>query len=432
MKEIIIVNPFTDLFINSVNNSNGKLKIAVPYISSFARKIFGRSIIKKVSDKRIITKFDESNLNTFDLPTLEYLIDSGFEIIYNNNIHLKLYITDDETFITSSNLTKGGFENNIELTVNIDSDNIEKSEQIFENLWNESKSNIITKNLINENMAKYKVLKKRQKFNKSKVVEIRENFKMKSLDIQSLLNDIFINKDDYNWQPNKIYEANKTRTVTKKDLINNKFNTNIFYAPNGHPRRNNNLYYYFVYGAESRLAGTGLREAQFKDVFEHTDFKNVIDFVFPESISMKPLNLFDDNVLLNFCNGIFDFGIPQYAETLPIRLASFFYPDFFIPIYRLKDLKIVCETLGLESKAKTKGEKLYVYNKFLNDKMSDILPISNYLKSNLTYQILYAVELFKRIENGEDFNSIKMSYKEKWKKNYISKGLNILKRIKAL
>jgi len=95
-------------------------------------------------------------------------------------------------------------------------------------------------------------------------------------------------------------------------------------------------------------------------------------------------------------------------------------------------LKIVCETLGLESKAKTKGEKLYVYNKFLNDKMSDILPISNYLKSNLTYQILYAVELFKRIENGEDFNSIKMSYKEKWKKNYISKGLNILKRIKAL
>ncbi len=432
MKENIIQNPITDIFIESVNKSNKKLKIAVPYISSFARKIFNKKVIRKVSDKRIITKFDDSNLNTFDLPTLEYLIDSGFEIIYNNNIHLKLYITDNGTFITSSNLTKGGFENNIELTVNIDSDNIKKSDQIFENLWNESKSNIITKDLINENMDKYKVLKKRQKFKRTEPIEIRENFKVKSLDIQLLLDDIFTNKDDYNWRPDKIYEANKIRKATKKNLINNDFDKNVFYAPKGHPKRNNNLFYYFVYGAESKLAGTGLREAQFKDVFEHTDFKNVIDFIFPESISMKPLNLFDNDVLFNFCNGIFDFEIPQYAETLPIRLAAFFYPDFFIPIYRLKDLKTVCETLGLESKAKTKGEKLYVYNKFLNDKMSDILPISNYLKSNLIYQILYAVELYKRIENGESFNSIKMSYKEKWKKNYTSNGLNILKRIKAL
>ena len=34
----------------------------------------------------------------------------------NNNIHLKLYITDNEAYVTSSNLTKGGFEDNIELT----------------------------------------------------------------------------------------------------------------------------------------------------------------------------------------------------------------------------------------------------------------------------------------------------------------------------
>ena len=135
---------------------------------------------------------------------------------------------------------------------------------------------------------------------------------------------------------------------------------------------------------------------------------------------MEPWNLNDNKNLFNFCNGLFDFTIPQYSEAIPIRLASYFYPDYFLPIFKLNHLKKVCDALGIEAEAKTKGEKLYAYNLFLRDKMKDI-PFDNYIKSGMIYQLLYSVELYKRIHMGEDFESIKNSYKKIWIKNYLDK-----------
>lgn len=428
MNEQIILNPISDLIKNCVTETVSKLKIAVPFINSFAKKIINEKNTQSIQDKRLVTKFDERNINTFDLPTLEYLLDCGFKICYNNKIHLKLYITDNNTFVTSSNLTNGGFENNIELTVNVDSQNFKNCEHIFENLWSESKTNEVTKDLINQNRDKYEVLKKREKF---EVTEVTENFNVGKLNIQLLIDKIFNSKEDHSWVLERIYEANKKRNEIKNIVKTKKFDTTLYYSPKGHPKRYDHLYYNFVYGIESKLTGTGLREAQFKDSFEHQDFKKVIDFLIPESIGLEPWNLSDKKNLFNFCNGLFDFNIPQYSEAIPIRLASYFYPDYFLPIFKLNHLQKVCDALGIETEAKTKGERFFAYNLFLKDKMKDI-PFDNYIKSGMIYQLLYSVELYKRIENGEDFESIRKSYNKQWIKNYVDKGKSILESINAI
>ena len=227
-------------------------------------KIFINPITETL--KKSITRFDESNINTFNLPTLEYLIDKGFEICYNNRIHLKLYITDNDAFVTSSNLTTGGFEKNVELTVKVDNENFENCQGIFNDLWTESK---------------------------------QENFKVGSLNIQQLLDLIFNSKEDYTNRLNLAYSANKSRNQLKDKLKNNDFDLSLFYVPEGHPKRRENLFYNFVYGSESKLAGTGLREAQFKDVFEHPEFKNIISFYLKVldynlgiSKTIKPFSIF--------------------------------------------------------------------------------------------------------------------------------------------
>ncbi|AXT63239.1 hypothetical protein D1816_23785 [Aquimarina sp. AD10] len=431
MKEKIILNPISKVIKESISNASKKINIAVPFISPFAQKIIKQEVILSTVDKRLITRFDENNINTFDLPTLEYLIDCGFQICYNNRIHLKLYITDSKTFVTSSNLTKGGFENNIELTVDVESNNFANCQQIFDDLWEQSKNNLITKAILKKNYDKYEVLLKRQKHKTEKIPEVGEIFRLGTLDVRKLIDEVFNSNEDYSNHIKLSGVANKSRNQIRDRLKSKGFNAICFYAPEGHSRRYKNLFYDFSYGIESKLAGTGLRESQFRAVFEHSDFKKVISYVYPESIGLEPWNFEDEKSRLNFCNGLFDFRIPQYAEALPIRLASYFYPQYFVSIFRLSHMQKVCDELGINTEAKTKGERLYAYSTFLSNIMRDI-PYDSYIKSVMIYQILYSIELFRRIEVGEDYDEILNSYKKQWMKYYIEKGKVILKRIKAI
>lgn len=161
MNEKILKNPITEHIQNAVNKSKSKLNFAVPFLNSFALTVLNQNSLKHISDKRLITRFDSSCLVSFDIPVLEKLIELGFKIRYNNDIHLKLYITDSETFVTSSNLTKGGFENNIELTVKVDIENHSNCSTIFEEIWHNSE-NEITKELLKDNLDKYYLLKKKK------------------------------------------------------------------------------------------------------------------------------------------------------------------------------------------------------------------------------------------------------------------------------
>jgi hypothetical protein len=428
--EKIIRNPITSWIKKSVVGSKKRINFAVPFISSFSLSILKNT--ESVSDKRIVTRFDECSIHSFDLPTLKSLLDLGFEIRYDNCIHLKLYITDNEAYVTSSNLTKGGFEDNIELTTKVSDTNIQACADIFNEVWSHSKSNKVTYGLIEANLAKYEILRKRDSYNKGEknTIDITQ-VNTGKLQIRLIIDEAYnIEQEIIEKRQRLSFEANKLREETKNRLKKG-FDKQLFYVTEKHRLRRENLFYNFTYGVESDLAGTGLREEQFKTAFEHPDFEKVIEYMYPEIIGLKPWNFNDKGELLEFCNGIFDFNIPNYKETLPIRLASYFYPDQFLPFFKLDHLEQVTKAFGLSTSAETQGERLYVYNSFLGDKMK-ALPYNNYIKSHIAYQIMYAFELYMRLLNNEKYKDVTKDYKEKWKLRLIEKGMNILIKLKIV
>lgn len=422
MNEKIIKKPLTDTIKYSIENCKERLYFAVPYLSSFAITLLNKHKISKIKDKRLITCFEDSSLFTFDLPTLEKLLDFGFTIQFDNSIHLKLYITDADAYVSSSNLTESGFEKNVELTVKTESNNVNECIDVFMEIWRNCSENKVTYELIKNNLEKYKNLRKmRHPSVKTKPV------KLGTYDLQEIIDKIISKEDDYPRINKLAIKANYIREKIKEELLK-KFDSLIFYAPEGHDRRRENLFYHFVYGTEKDLAGTGLFEYQFKTVFENQMFEKVVEYLFPEIIGKKSLNLSDKNEFINFCNKIFDFKIPQYSETIPIRLASYFYPDNFLPIFKLEHLKKISESFGIETDAKTPGEKLFAYNSFLLNyiKMS---PYNNYIKSNICYRTYFTVELYNKLKKGETYENILKSFKQRWEKDMIKEGMNLLNEL---
>ena len=185
MTNHILLNPITNHVLDSLSKCKEELLIAVPFISRFAKSILTQDDLVKIKSKKLITCFDEHNLNSFELETLKYLIENNVEIIFNNNIHLKLYLFDNEGIITSSNLTKSGFEDSIELTSTIESVNIEKSRTLFNQLWKQSENNIITLELIEKNYPKYLLLKKRTSYIKKKKLSLKTTeIKLSNFDLK--------------------------------------------------------------------------------------------------------------------------------------------------------------------------------------------------------------------------------------------------------
>jgi len=427
MNEIILKNPITDRIQNAVSMSSNKLNFAVPFLNSFAYKILNGSSVKMVIDKRLITRFDHSCIISFDIPVLEKLLDLGFKIRYDNNIHLKLYITDYETFVTSSNLTKGGFENNVELTIKVDTQNADECSRIFEEIWQGTEDEI-TEELLKANYAKYHLLKKRDDFaNSKKSSDINIITTNGGIDSQKIIEEIFKMGDDYSYVTNLTFKANERKEEFKSKLGMG-FNKELFYVKEDHPLRRDNLFYDFTYGYESKIAGTGLRELQFRTVFEDPEFQKVIEYIYPEMSNMKPWNLADKEELREFCDGIFDFNIPQYTKVLPVRLASYFYPEYFMPIFKLHDLSKICEALNMKTSEKSNGAQLYAFTTHIREKMQHVPHDSN-IKFNFAYNILYTFELHNRLRNGENYNDIITNSGKNWIKNYLTNGLKILKTL---
>ncbi|KRD06338.1 hypothetical protein ASE21_19400 [Flavobacterium sp. Root901] len=428
MNEVILKNPITDRIRNSINISKHKLNFAVPFLSSFATSVLNEHNTKSIVDKRLLTRFDDSCLVSFDTPTLKTLLELGFVILYDNTIHLKLYITDKETFVTSSNFTKGGFESNIELTIKVDSENLNECNEIFNEMWQNAKENKITYELLEANWSKYKILQKRNdSVNNKKRSDLIVNTGIGKIDIQKVISEIFNLKDDYSRISSLTFEANQVKEKFKNKLKGG-YNKDIFYANEFHSNRRGSLFYDFTYGHESHIASTGLRELQFKTAFENTEFQNVVEYIYPEMVGMKPWNFEYKDELFEFCCGIFDFKIPQYTEALPIRLASYFYSEYFLPIFKLDHLRKISNALDIETNAKSKGERLYAYTSHITNRMKH-LPYDNNIKSNIAYKVLYTVELHNRLDKGESYENILSDYKQIWKKKYISNGWKVLNKL---
>jgi hypothetical protein len=431
MSELILNNPITNNISKSIESSRNVLNFAVPYISSFALTIIKKDV-NQIKDKRLITRFEETSINTFDLPTLKQLIELGFQVRFDNNIHLKLYITDNETYVTSSNLTKGGFETNIELTVKVKDDNVTNCVKIFNEIWENAKDNVITLELIEQNWDKYEIIKKREKYASKKKDSISTvQIQTGEINISELIDAIFKQKNDYTSKLQNSYEAYKKKEKLKESLKKG-FNFELFYVPLNQPKGRDNLAYDLLYGYEKKLAGTGFLQTQLVEVFENPLFKDVIAYMFPESVGQSPWNFENNDEFREFCNGIFDFDIPRYKISIPIRLASYFYPNYFIQIFKLDELKKVCDAFGIVTDAKTNGDLLYVYNREILSKMS-VLPYDTYICSQIAYEIIVTVDLYKRLKLGESYKNIEEDYsKKKWRLMLLKKAFNLLRNLKII
>lgn len=428
MKKSILLNPITDELKSIVHDARLRLYMAVPFISSFAMMVLNRKALGRIKDKRLLTRVDDCNLNTFELSVFQHLLENGFKIRYNKKIHLKLYLNETCALVTSSNLTAGGLELNTELTVKIvQKEQHKECVEIIEDMWRYCPDEI-TLDFIRDNWSKYLLLKKRKHLEEqTKPVMPAEFTSPGTLDPLTLLDKIIFKNHDYSRWRDFAYKANKRREAVIDQLMR-KFSTRIFYAPPGHAKRYENLFYDFTYGYENRLAGTGLRESQFRTIFEHSHFKQVIEFIVPQIVGLKPWNLSDNNSFQQFCNGLFDFKIPQYSETMPIRLASYFYPEVFFPVFKLKHLKKMCEYLGLNSSPKSVGDQLYLYNNYLRTILRNI-PEDNYVKSHIAYQHLYTYETYLALSAGKNLKEFKLNYSKTWQRELIDGGVGLLKEM---
>lgn len=429
----ILKNPITGRVRELIEYNDRELNfsIAVPFISDFARKFFIKEYFKKAGKKRLITRFDPTNINSFDLPTFKYLIDNGVEIVFNNNIHLKLYIINGNSIVTSSNLTNGGFENNFELTVCLPISELTKCQEIFNQLWNDSLNNRIDLQAIENNLEAYNFLKKKNDNANSRKVEEFYTPDLEDIDIDEMISIIADTHIDRTKKEKLVVEVNKNRKKFIKKILNG-FDTTSFYAEENHPKRKESLFYEFVYGIEEKLAGTGLRESQFRDVFTNSQFKEVINFILPQLLELNEWNLGDKSERLNFCSGIFEFDIPQYKEVMPIRLASYFYPNYFLPIFKIDHLEMIANFMGYTIQEElSKGEKVFYYNDFLIHRL-DVFSYDNFIKSNILYELLYTVTLFRRLEKGESFSEIRKSYTRNWKRSLIDNGRDTLVKMKII
>ena len=113
---------------------------------------------------------------------------------------------------------------------------------------------------------------------------------------------------------------------------------------------------------------------------------------------------------------------------MPIRLASYFYPEYFLPIFKLSELEEICRILGFEIANSSKGARLYNYNKFLLKQMKAI-PRENHIKSNIAYQLYFAVMILKAKDSDVSFEELLKQNKQTWRKNFLKQGRVIVSDI---
>jgi hypothetical protein len=115
------------------------LWVCSPYLGESAHQIFSQNIIKNPpQDVRFVFRVNDllvkqGEVNPYEV---QYFIEHFNEIRINDGFHCKIYIFDDSAIITSANLTKTAFENNIEAGVLLEKQEIEEVKDFFaRTLW---------------------------------------------------------------------------------------------------------------------------------------------------------------------------------------------------------------------------------------------------------------------------------------------------------
>lgn len=421
-------NPIESNIQNAIDSTQS-IAIAVPFLSSTTvKRLFDKTKIQGIQSKRVLIKLDDSHSISYDLAAVKHLLQCGFNVRFDNTIHLKLYILGKRIFISSGNLTDGGLKNNFELTVETTEEESDV-QHIFENLWSRNSSNEVKLDYIERNWEKYLFLKKKYPIVKSIAPKVNEM--ILSTDEEALIDAVLFEEKNRDWHHKMVSLVYKRRSNFLKKLKVNGFKEDCFYAPEGSSNRKTSLFYQFVYGIEEKLAGTGLREAQFKDVFTNKEFEKILFYIYPKyKQDNYSWDLTDKTEYLNFCRGLFEFNVKSFREAMPIRLANYFYPDHFLPIFKLSHLKEICSILGYECTSENRAIRLFEYNQFLNNRLKDV-PFNNFIKSNILYKLLYTMKVKRAIDkNGvELIEEFIKRQKKQWIRNTMKDGLKLIKEM---
>lgn len=252
----------------------------------------------------------------------------------------------------------------------------------------------------------------------------------KEITPEQVINYIFTQKWHYDEIIQLENQAQIRRDQNRERLIKNGFNDKIFYLRLSHKLRIQTIFHDIIYGYESQLAGTGLLEQHLIDICYHNDFARLVKFILPEIEGKEPWDFSKENQLKKFCIDIFNFNIQSYNETMTIRLATYFYPDALLPIFKIDELRKICRAFGFEHNSNDKGEQLFVFNSFLLDKMNHLNDMPNIIKQNTAYQVFYTIDLLNRINNGEIFENVLLTTKKVRVKRFYSYGMAILEALK--
>lgn len=114
--------PINDIFYNLLIDSRKHIKLCAPYVkNSIVKDIY--EVKKTEVPLEIVSSFNIGNFHrkSSDIEAFENILENKDKVYNSQLLHAKFYIFDDKyTIVTSANLTKSGFQRNIEYGVLIE------------------------------------------------------------------------------------------------------------------------------------------------------------------------------------------------------------------------------------------------------------------------------------------------------------------------
>jgi len=136
--EILHRKDLSERIVEKLHSHSSRIWIVSPYVGKL-NKVAG-ILGNNFRTKNLKILVDVSNPTNCDYETLNYLIDKGFEVKSLQMLHAKIYIADNESFITSANLSETAFRKRSEIGVLLNDDYINDIELVFIEYWNEGKA----------------------------------------------------------------------------------------------------------------------------------------------------------------------------------------------------------------------------------------------------------------------------------------------------
>jgi len=401
---------------------NEKFFFLSPYFTTTGSEYLDQKNLTKIKDKRCVIRFDPTQYSTYCFPAIEILLKVGFKIRFNNMLHTKLFIVDNKWLAGSANLTFGGGEKNIELMIHDEIKSAEM-ERVFDQIWKNSRNNIINQELLNRNRHVFDSVNKNQEKTNHKSKKQIFSFPILNnwnpdLMLQECEEQLLSSKDDFNWVNKEL----TTYSNTIKQSFNSNYSKKLLIDESKGFSNQNTLIHKILYGKTS--ARTGLHHGQVRTAFNNPKIEEVIQIMYPPVYNGKDWQLEDNGQLDTLCNSIFRKDIKQYSTALPMRLVSLFYPNTFFPMFNMHHMKSMCKAFGRDLKGNV-GENYFEATVYLKQRTEHIEGSLNF-KSHVLYRFLMLYSFFNRRMSGKKDLEIIESISSKWMKDHYFEAIKIL------